>query len=391
MNTAFFIAAQAGVTPLATGAPGMAKTASIQAFARSVGRKCYTLIGSLRDPADVGGYPYPVTKVSGDGKQDVYMSLIPPQWAFEAHDGAGWVIFIDELTCCPPAVQAALLRVIAEHVVGDLALPPNTWIVSASNPPGVAANGFELEPPMSNRLCHLRWQMDWSSWDQGMMSGGKFPEPQFPVLADNWEDRLAGMGGLVAAFRKRKPSAFHPAEDAKGNMTMERSAMSGPWPSPRSWTNAMRCMAAAESVQADETVVYTLLAGCVGDAAAGEFGEWRRSLDLPDPEELIANAAKALREKREFSAYQHPNRADKVVAMLTGVVGAVLSNNTKDRWEAGMEVFRQAANHEVDVACVCCSAMVKNIAVGARPSAEFLNKVHPVLRKIGAVTGAPVK
>ena len=82
------------------------------AFARATGRQRYTLIGSFAEPADIGGYPYPV---QGDFP---YMAVMPPKWAQDCQHGQ-WVLFIDELTTCPPPVQATLLGVIAEHRVGD--------------------------------------------------------------------------------------------------------------------------------------------------------------------------------------------------------------------------------------------------------------------------------
>ena len=59
LNEAYWICAQTAITPLAIGMPGVAKTASVYAFAKAVDRPVYTLIASLRDPADIGGYPYP--------------------------------------------------------------------------------------------------------------------------------------------------------------------------------------------------------------------------------------------------------------------------------------------------------------------------------------------
>jgi len=58
----------------------------------------------------VGGYPYPV-----QGERP-YMGVMPPKWAQDCQQGQ-WVLFLDELTTCPPAVQAALLGVIAENRV----------------------------------------------------------------------------------------------------------------------------------------------------------------------------------------------------------------------------------------------------------------------------------
>ena len=75
-NLIFWTVAQTGkVTPLVSGPPGCGKSRTIEAFARTMNRQCYALIGSLREPADVGGYPYPVP-----GEQP-YMAVMPPKWA----------------------------------------------------------------------------------------------------------------------------------------------------------------------------------------------------------------------------------------------------------------------------------------------------------------------
>ncbi len=132
----------------------------MEAFARATGRQCYTLIGSLREPADIGGYPYPVQG------EFPYMAVMPPKWAQDCQHGQ-WVLFLDELTTCPPPVQAALLGVIAENRVGDATLPDTVWKVAACNPPDCAANGSELEPPLANRLCHLPWQTNVAGWRRG--------------------------------------------------------------------------------------------------------------------------------------------------------------------------------------------------------------------------------
>ena len=59
-NLIFWTVAQTGkVTPLVSGPPGCGKSRTVEAFAKAMGRQCYTLIGSLREPADIGGYPYP--------------------------------------------------------------------------------------------------------------------------------------------------------------------------------------------------------------------------------------------------------------------------------------------------------------------------------------------
>ena len=83
-NLIFWTVAQTGkVTPLVSGPPGCGKSRSVEAFARAMSRQCYTLIGSLREPADVGGYPYPV---HGDRP---YMAVMPPKWCKTARAVSG--------------------------------------------------------------------------------------------------------------------------------------------------------------------------------------------------------------------------------------------------------------------------------------------------------------
>ena len=235
-----------------------------------MGRQCYTLIGSLREPADVGGYPYPV-----HGEQP-YMAVMPPKWAQDCQHGQ-WVLFLDELTTCPPAVQAALLGVIAENRVGDAVLPDTVWKLAACNPPDCAANGSELEPPLANRLCHLTWETDVEAWQRGMGNALGFPQPSFVPLPADWEKHVGRNTALVGAFHKHKPGLLeaYPKDRAKA---------SGAWPSIRSWTNAAICAAALEAIDTEPLLRYRAVAGCVGEEAALEFQTWEQSLDLPDPE-----------------------------------------------------------------------------------------------------------
>ena len=371
-NEAYWICAQSGVNPLAIGMPGIAKTQSVYAFAKAAGRKVYTLIGSLRDPADIGGYPYP-GKVGQNGHATDVMKLIAPQWAADCCDGTDrWIIFLDELTTCAPAVQAALLRVLAEKVVGDTPLPEDTWILGACNPPEQAANGIELEAAMANRLYHHQWQVDHNAVLDGYTNGLHFPEPSFPRLPDDWENHLPGVGGMVAAFHHRNPGRL-------GAFPEDRSLQSGPWPSPRSWEYAIRCLAAAGSVDAGKEVELTLLSGLVGEAVAMEFFSWRESLDLPDPETLLAEAISAMGASRPMN-YQHPDRPDKVMAMLAAVNQAVITNNTAQRWQAGMTIMEHAARFDMDVALAGVKPLAR-ACNGHLPSKEFVQTWLPRIRR----------
>jgi hypothetical protein len=364
-------------------------------------RALYVLIGSIRDPSDFGipFLPPDTHHVAGEAKMSalvggtkklVHFVLAAPKWAVDTFDGRKHMILLDELTCCPPAVQAGMLRFIAENWVGDLELPNDVWKGALCNPTSIATNGFEIEPAMANRMCHLKWSMDWDAFDSGLGNAFRFPTPTFPVVPDNWRDQLPHVGTMFRAFRSHKPDAFHPPLDSQGNVSMDRSKMSGPWPSPRSWTIAAKLRAAGLAAGADRGVLLELLYGCVGPAA-NEYDEWETHLDLPDPHKAVEAAVKAV-SKGEPIAYTHPNRPDKVIAFLGSVASNVMSNRNdpkrynKDRWEAALHIFEAAADYEKDVAIACCRQMFKTegnepgIPKGARIPDSFQKKLFPIIK-----------
>ena len=87
--------------------------------------------------------------------------MAPPDWAVRLVRAGRGLLFLDELSTAPPAVQAALLRVVLERRVGALQLPAGAVrIVAAANPRVGAADGWELSPPLANRFVHLYWMHD---------------------------------------------------------------------------------------------------------------------------------------------------------------------------------------------------------------------------------------
>jgi hypothetical protein len=382
-NLIFWTVAQTGkVTPLMTGEPGCCKSRTVEAFARAMGRQAYKLIGSLREPADVGGYPYPV-----HGEQP-YMAVMPPKWAQDCQHGQ-WVLFLDELTTCPPAVQAALLGVIAENRVGDAVLPDTVWKLAACNPPDCAANGSELEPPLANRVCHLPYEPDIEAWQRGMANGLQFPLPNFVPLPFDWEKCIGRNTALIAAFHKRKPGLLqaYPKERAKA---------SGAWPSMRSWTNAAICAAAMEAIDAEPLLRYRAIAGCVGEEAALEYQTWEQNLDLPDPEDWLGKAADCRKKGPSGGALalDIPPRCDQVMAALAAVVDRVknyeLAPNgkpTEARWLAAVDCFDAVAKQWLEPAIAAAAGLyfvVPHASVLVKAPADFSNVVLQVHKNIMA-------
>ena len=129
------VAVAARVPVLIWGAPGTGKTSAIRAMAEELGLACETVIASIREPSDFAGLP-----IVDDG----HVTFAPPRWASRLAEQQVGILFLDEISTAPPAVQAALLRVVLERVVGDLELPEGIVVIAAANPPELAADGWDL-------------------------------------------------------------------------------------------------------------------------------------------------------------------------------------------------------------------------------------------------------
>jgi hypothetical protein len=351
---ALTVAIAARVPVLLWGAPGTGKTSVIRAVARAAGLPCETVIASIREPSDFAGLPI----VVGQG-----VRFAPPAWAQRLAAAGRGLLFLDELSTAPPAVQAALLRVVLERVVGDLELPADVAVVAAANPPEQAADGWDLSAPLANRLCHLAWDVNPRVVADGLAGG--WAAPQVPELAGGWEAEEVLARGLVGAFLRARPAlACAPPADPS-------SAGRG-WPSPRTWEMAARLWAAAGAAGAGDEARSVLVRGSVGDGAGAEFLTWLLEMDLPDPEEVLADP----------DAFRLPDRADRAYAALAAVTSAVTAQSTPERWAAGWRVLGTAAATAPDVAAAAARVLARHRPGGAALPPE-IHLFAPVLRDAG--------
>lgn len=337
VQEAINIAVQTRIPVLLWGGPGTGKTSFVNQLANKLGYHIETIIASIREPSDFSGLPV----VERDG-----VRFEPPAWAKRLGniDGDGALLFIDEISTTPPAVQAALLRVIHEGVVGDLRLPSMVSKVAAANPPDQAAGGWVLAPPLANRFIHIDWNTNHERWADGALRG--WSDNLNPKrLPDNWRDGIAGAMSLVSAYIRHRPAALY----AKPT---DESASGRAWPSPRTWEMVSVVLAAIDSIVADDDVRFTLIAGAVGTGAAQEFINWMTNLDLPDPEWVISNPRK----------FKVPERSDQVYALLSSVVTVALNNLTKERWMAVWHILATVAKEKrPDIAAFAARTLIQQV------------------------------
>ncbi|MGA2012029.1 MAG: MoxR family ATPase [Solirubrobacteraceae bacterium] len=354
-------AVAARVPVLLWGAPGTGKTSVIRAMAQVAGLPCETVIASIREPSDFAGLP--IVDHGGNGAGGPRVTFAPPAWATAlAAEGRG-LVFFDEISTAPPAVQAALLRVVLERTVGDLTLPDAVTVVAAANPPEQAADGWELSPPLANRFCHLDWPVDARAVAAGF-SGG-WPNPTLPELAPGWTARLPVMRSWIAGFLTVRPMlALAVPEDPSG--------AGRAWPSPRTWDMAARLQTAAEAGGIDELATSLLIRGCVGPGPGIEYLTWLAEADLPDPEAVLADP----------DHFVLPERGDRAYAALSSVAAAVATDPTPDRWERGWRAFHRAAGAAPDVAAAAARTLARCRPAGAPIPAEVA-AFAPLLRDAG--------
>ena len=238
---ALSLAVAARIPVLLWGPPGAGKSSAVESMCQSIDATYEVVIASIREPSDFSGLPV----VTENG-----VEFAPPRWAKRLSDAGGGVLFLDEISTAPPAVQAALLRVVLERVVGDLTLPDDLAIVAAANPPDQAADGWDLSAPLANRFCHLDWRVDPMTVATGLVAG--FPTPYIPLLPSDWQSQIPITAGQVAGFLSvRQSLVIQPPA--------ERALAGRAWPSPRTWEMLSRLLAAAVAVDAASEISRNLV------------------------------------------------------------------------------------------------------------------------------------
>ena len=114
------------------------------------------------------------------------------------------------------------------------------------------------------------------------MAGGtvEVPGANHSAVAANWMDYAAKWGARCASLN-RIPALLdaYPRDPAKASQ---------PFPSPRSWTNLVKLLAAADSV-GPTRMRGQLVHGTVGTEAGIQFLIWLSQQGLPDPEIILAD------------------------------------------------------------------------------------------------------
>jgi hypothetical protein len=359
---------------LITGKPGTGKTFTIyDEVVRKQGGFLITVLGSVREPTDIAGYPYKT--------QDSGVKIDAPHYAKMAIDALQSgnyplvAIFFDELRRVVPAVQAALLRVVLERVVGDVQLPQEIRMIAASN--SSTDGGWPLESALANRMGHVSWDVDPELWKMGMTSG------EFRPLAPMSPEAMAQLGSersYIASFINARSDMLldYPNDEEKRD---------GAWPSPRSWDMAAHVLSTAP--QDDRNLRLNIIAASVGMNAAVQFVEWLNAADLPSAEDVLSGKV------TDIVDLPRPDRTYAIVSNAIGYAMRKLNDpattNAFDMAESAWRVLANANDHgAADIATAFIHKLYEVVVEcphrdlnDKANDGEYMSKFQPILEAAG--------
>ncbi len=303
------------------GSPGVGKTTLAGDIAREIDLPLVTIIASTCDPTDFGGFPV----VQPDGAFDRV-----PMRAIRQASEAPSLLFLDELTTAPPAVQAALLRGVLDRVFGDVELHPETVIMAAANPPEQAPGGMEPAAPLM----------------------GRFAAYNFAPSLDEFKAFLAGLGSEESRLRALALDLSATLEHAAELVVMDPPPAAvndgAKWASPRDWHRGLEAWAECED-QSDD-LAHLILSGSLGEhASAGYLAIRKLREHLPSVREIVADPASA----------QVPDSAD----YQLGALGLLSEVASVDCWAAWIYAVRLRE----EIGAAAARALVKRSRPAASP------------------------
>lgn len=351
------VCVEARVAVILWGAPGQGKTSVLKSIAEQSGRKLEIVLASIREPQDFAGLPT---------IRDGTMSLIPPNWAQSLSADGNGILFADEINTAPPSVQAALLRVCLEKIAGDLELGSRTSIVAAANPPEIAADGWDLAPPLANRFCHINWDLPAEVVAAGLV--GNWPTINLPQANEtDIEKETQEEAWKLAGFLSARPELATVMPESTGQQGRA-------FPTPRSWEFVLKLMAHANAMGLSAEVKRLLVVGSVGQGAGSEYLSYRENMDLPSPEAIISDPINA----------DLPTRADQLYVICGSVQHALANNFSSERWEnVGNFILRLSNLGHPDIAVSLLIQWKKLAPVGALVSRPIGHALNPLMQEAG--------
>ena len=246
---------------------GVGKSSIVRTVTESMGIGFIDARLSQLSSVDLRGLP----AVDGD-----FASFKLPDWLPRTErDGERGVLFLDELTMAPPAVQGAAYQLLQERQLGDYVLPDGWVVLAAGNRPedNAGVSGRQDAAVMNRFATHFNIVPDVDEWINWAGRQSLYPE-LIAFIAHRGRAVTRGDGSVEqAGLLHEYPDGGCP----KGHIAVA---------TPRSWEAASNIL----SLGLDADLEQAALQGCVGEGASAELaGFLRICRTLPDVGQVLSD------------------------------------------------------------------------------------------------------
>jgi hypothetical protein len=239
------------------GPPGISKSSVIAQVAKELGYDFVDVRLSQMDPTDLRGIPHPVKEIDEKTGKEVSGMRWSAPLVLPRDPKAKAFILLDEFNSAAPSVQAGAYQLILDRKLGEYTVPEGCVIIAAGNRENDKGITFRMPTPIANRFVHIEMKHDFDDWQRWALNANV---DQYVV-------------GFLSAF-KHELFNFDANSASRGFQT------------PRTWEFVSDILPGSEKLP--ELVLMGLVAGCVGDAAAAQFMEYRKNAaDLPASSDIL--------------------------------------------------------------------------------------------------------
>jgi hypothetical protein len=250
--------------------PGLGKSSIVRQLAKAEGGICVDMRLSQMSPTDIIGIPY-------FDKTTNVMRFAPPSRLPSKETAAKYpivILFLDEMSSAPPAVQAAAYELVLDRRCGEYELPENVVVFAAGNRESDRGVTYRMATPLANRFAHFGLKADFDSWLDWAIDAN--------VNAD-----------VISYLSTYKSSLFD----------FDPNSASKAFPTPRSWEFVSDFLNTGVDDPMTDSEIRDLVTASVG---AGEGVKFMTHLkvgkDLPKPADILSGKVKEIK-TREISAH----------------------------------------------------------------------------------------
>ena len=225
------------------GSPGIGKSAIMAQVTDELGIQLIDMRLSQYDPTDLKGFPDP----DRAAKRTNWLPLGTLPYDQESEG----IIFLDELTSAPPAVQAVAYQLVFDFKIGEYTLPPKWSVMAAGNRETDRAVVFRMSTALISRFQIIDVETNVDSFSQ-------YAIPQ-------------GLSPLILAYLNFQQTSLN---------TFDPSTPSQSYACPRTWMFANETFLDTEL---PNHIKRELLVGTIGEGTTTSFLNFcQLSNDLPD-------------------------------------------------------------------------------------------------------------